>query len=86
MIKIVVPTVIELPSYEEIFKVKGEFVINHFKDFKSKENHHLDFYWAKDLCIYDLTAGKFLFEKPFTKDNYDEAIRMIIQLSGGEIK
>lgn len=86
MIKIVVPTVIELPSYEDIFKCKGEFVTYHIKNFKSKENHHIAFYWAKDLCIYDMTEGKFLLEKPFTKDNYDEAIRMIIQLSGGTIK
>lgn len=86
MIKIAVSTVIELPSYEEIFKFKGELVTHYIKSFKSKENHTIDFYWAKDLCIYDLTAGKFLFEKPLTKDNYDEAICMIIQLSGGAIK
>lgn len=84
MIKIAVSTVIELPSYEEIFKVKGELVTHYIRSFKSKENHIIDFYWAKDLCIYDITAGKFLLEKPMTKDNYDEAIRIIIQSLGGE--
>lgn len=86
MIKIVVPTVIELPSYEEVFEIEGELLVRNLKDFMSNENHFIMFYIAKDVCIYDKTAGKFLLEKPLTKDNYDEAIRMITQLLGGTIK
>lgn len=86
MIKIIVPTAVEFPSYKELFEIEGELMVRNLKDFISNENHLIYFYVAKDVCIYDKTAGKFLLEKPLTKDNYNEAIRMIAQFLGGTIK
>lgn len=86
MIKIVVPKVLEFSSYEELFEIEGELLVRNLKDFMSNENHFICFYIAKDVCIYDKTAGKFILEKPLTKDNYNEAIRMIAQFLGGTIK